>query len=71
MKSIDKKTDIQICLEYFNDWLTIEKMAEHYQVKEKDLLKKIKAGCRSVDSIKYPDGTTGNLDVNIEKSSLI
>jgi len=44
MKAIDKKTDKELYLEYINDFLTIQRMAEHYGVSRYFLNERIKKG---------------------------
>ena len=44
MKVIETMTNEEVYLDYFNDFLTTEKMAEYYGVTERYLIKRIKAG---------------------------
>jgi len=44
MKAVNKKTNEQLYLEYFNDFLTIEYMASHYDIDPDDLSKIIEIG---------------------------
>ena len=46
MKQLSNKTAEDIFLEYVNDWLTIEKMADHYQVEYDWLEAKVDDGMR-------------------------
>jgi transcriptional antiterminator len=39
-----KKTKADIYLEFFNDWLTVERMAEHYGITEREMRRVIDAG---------------------------
>ena len=38
MKAIDKKTKSELYLDYVNDWLTVEGMAEHYGITREKML---------------------------------
>jgi predicted DNA-binding protein YlxM (UPF0122 family) len=38
------KTNKELYIEYVNDWLTIKRMAEHYNIPEKKLSDKLKKG---------------------------
>lgn len=44
MSTIDKNNPEAIYLEYCNDWLTTERMAEYYQINQKELLQLINKG---------------------------
>lgn len=43
-KLLKGRTKESIYLEYFNDWLTVDKMAEYYQTTKKNLLKLLEDG---------------------------
>jgi hypothetical protein len=38
------KTDLEIYLEWVNDWLTVEKMAEYYHMTIEQMLERINNG---------------------------
>jgi len=44
LEPINKRTSASIYLEYLNDWLTVSKMAEYYNMSEKRLSKLIDKG---------------------------
>jgi len=44
MRAINTKTNIDIYLEWVNDWLTTERMAEYYQTSKRKLEKIINQG---------------------------
>ena len=43
-KHFESLTDEQVFLEFVNDWLTIDRMAEFYDADKKELEKKINNG---------------------------
>ncbi len=47
MKILTNTTHETLYLEFLNDWLIISKMAEHYQMTEKKLIKIIASGKRN------------------------
>ena len=44
MKAVNKKSPEEIYLEYVNDWITVEAMAEHYGRSEQWMYRKIHEG---------------------------
>ena len=49
MKALYKLTNIETYLEWCNDWITLQAMADHYDVTTEDLLIRIDLGRKELN----------------------